>query len=190
MLKTPITLVFLCWSILSCETVRAQASPPEHPADTPQPPHRLGFEIAGGPSFEVATAGDRSSQRAVLAVPALAVRVAPWFEYTLEGHLSRHVSPVNGNVFGIVPVAFRIHTTTRIQFHLSAGAGLAWTDLVGLHGVEQRRNFLTQIGTGVSGVGAGLSVEGRFFHLSNLHAAPPNLGMEGFVLLVRYRLPW
>lgn len=142
--------------------------------------------------FEVATAGDRPSQRAVLAVPALAVRVAPWFEYTLEGHLSRHVSPVSGNVFGIVPVGFRIHTRTRLQFHLSAGAGLAWTDLAGLHGVEQSRNFLTQIGTGFSGVGAngsGLSVEGRFFHLSNLHAAPPNLGMEGFVVLVRYRLP-
>ena len=142
--------------------------------------------------FEVATAGDRPSQRGVLAVPALAVRVAPWFEYTLEGHLSRHVSPVSGNVFGVVPAGFRINTRTRIQFHLAAGAGLAWTDLVGLHGVEQRRNFLTQIGTGFTRVGAngaGLSVEGRFFHLSNLHAAPPNLGMEGFVVLVRYRLP-
>ena len=142
--------------------------------------------------FEVAAAGDRASQRGVLGVPALSIRVASWFDYTLEGHLSRHVTPISGNVFGVVPIAFRLHTTGRTQVHLSAGAGVAWSDLVGLRGVEQRRNFLEQIGIGIARTGAngsGVSAELRFFHLSNLHSAPPNLGMETLAILVGYRLP-
>ena len=157
-------------------------------------PGRVGVEVAAGPAFEVATAGDRESQRGVLAVPALGIRVASWFEYTIEGHLSRHVSPASGNVFGLVPLGFRLHTRarTRTQIHLSAGAGLVWSDLAGLHGVEQRRNFLTQLGAGIARLdarGSGVSLEARLFHLSNLHAAPPNLGMEVFAVLVGYRLP-
>lgn len=183
MFRSPITLALLVWSsLLSGVTLRAQTVEPG----------RLGLEIAAGPAFEVATAGDRASQRGVLGVPALAVRVASWFDYTVEGHISRHVSPISGNVFGIVPFGFRIHTKARTQLHLSGGAGLVWTDLAGLHGVEQRRNFLTQIGAGITRVGArgsGVSLEARFFHLSNLHAAPPNLGIEKFAVLVGYRLP-
>lgn len=177
------TLALLVCSIfISRVTLRAQGPPPA----------RVGLEVAAGPAFEVATAGDRESQRGVLAVPAVGIRVASWFEYTFEGHLSRHVTPVSGNVFGIVPLGFRLHTNARTQFHVSAGAGLAWTDLSGLHGVEQRRNFITQVGAGITRAGArgsGVSLEARLFHLSNLHAAPPNLGMEGFTLLVGYRLP-
>ena len=184
MVRIATTLVLLvCSCFLSCVTLRAQ---------TARPPGRVGVEVAAGPAFEVATAGDRASQRAVLGIPTLSIRVASWFEYTLEGHLSRHVTPVSGNVFGVVPLAFRVRTGTETQVYLSAGAGLVWTDLAGLHGVEQRRNFITQIGTGVAWVGAngsGVSVEARFFHLSNLHAAPPNLGMEMFAVLVGYRLP-
>ena len=140
----------------------------------------------------MATAGERESQRAVLGVPALTIRVASWFEYTVEGHLSRHVTPVTGNVLGIVPVAFRVHTGGRTQVHLSVGAGVVWSDLAGLRGVEQRRNFVTQLGAGIARVranGSGVSLEARFFHMSNLHGAPPNLGMEVFTVLVGYRLP-
>jgi hypothetical protein len=130
-------LLVLLWSMHDAGgTLRAQTAPPR----------RAGIEVAAGPIFEVATAGDRASQRGVLVVPTLGVRVASWFEYTLEGHLSRHVTPVSGNVFGIVPVGFRLHTGTRTQVHLSAGAGIVWSDLAGLRGVEQRRNFITQIG--------------------------------------------
>ena len=153
---------------------------------------RVGFEVAAGPMFEVATAGDRASQRGVLAVPGFGVRVTSWFEYTLEGHLSRQVTPVSGNVFGLVPIGFRVHTKGRTQVHLTGGAGLVWSDLAGLRGVEQRRNYITQVGAGIGRVGtrgSGLSVEARLFHLSNLHSAPPNLGMEVFTVLVRYRLP-
>jgi hypothetical protein len=142
--------------------------------------------------FEVATAGDRESQQGLLAVPALGIRVASWFEYRLEGHLSRHVTPVAGNVFGVVPLGFRFHTRGRTQLQLSGGAGIVWSDLAGLRGVEQRRNYVTQIGGGIARRGArgsGVSVEARLFHLSNLHAAPPNLGMEAFAVLVGYRLP-
>ena len=176
-------LLVLLWSMLDAGgTLRAQTVPPR----------RAGIEVAAGPIFEVATAGDRASQRGVLVVPTLGVRVSSWFEYTLEGHLSRHVTPVSGNVFGIVPIGFRLRTGTRTQVHLSAGAGIVWSDLAGLHGVEQRRNFITQIGAGIARVGAkgsGLSLEARLFHLSNLHAAPPNLGMEAVAVLVGYRLP-
>jgi hypothetical protein len=181
--RTLTTLVlFVCSSFISSVTVRAQT------VTSP----RVGIEVAAGPALEVATAGNRDSQRGLLAVPTLGVRVASWFEYTLEGHLSRHVTPVSGTVFGIVPVGFRIHMGPRKQVHLSAGAGLTWTDLAGLRGVEQRRNYITQIGAGITRHGpngSGLSLEARLFHLSNLHAAPPNLGMEGFTVLVGYRLP-
>ena len=185
----PALVPLVCSFVLSCVTVQAQTVSSAESAATEG---RVGFEVAAGPMFEVATAGDRESQRGVLVVPALGVRVASWFEYTLEGHLSRHVTPVSGNVFGIVPIGFRVHTRGRTQVHLTAGAGLVWSDLAGLRGVEQRRNYITQIGAGIGRVGArgsGLSVEARLFHLSNLHAAPPNLGMEVFTVLVRYRLP-
>lgn len=174
--------LLVCACLLAHATLSAQTTQPA----------RVGLEITAGPAFEVAAAGDRASQRAVLGVPTLAVRVASWFDYTVEGHLSRHLTPVRGNVFGIVPVGFRLHTRTRTQVHLSAGAGVVWTDLTGLRGVEQRRNFLTQIGAGIARVaanGSGISLEARLFHLSNLHAAPPNLGMEVFTVLVGYRLP-
>jgi hypothetical protein len=192
MMRPPLALLFLFSAIVPGSTLHAQSLPPGSPAERAPVSSRLRFEIAVGPAFEVATAGERPSQRAVLAVPTLAIRVASWLDYTAEGHLSRHVSPVSGNAFGIVPIGLRVHRGTRTQFHLAAGAGLAWTDLKGLHGVEQRRNFLTQIGVGITRVGAnraGVSLEARFFHLSNLHAAPPNLGMEMFALLVGYRLP-
>jgi hypothetical protein len=185
-----LVVVLACSSSIFCVTARAQTSQP--PAEISPSPGRLGFEIAGGPAFEVAVAGNRASQRAVLAVPTLAIRVARWFEYSVEGHISRHVSPISGNAIGIVPIGFRVHTGRRIQGHLSAGAGIVWTDLTGLRGVEQRRNFITQIGAGVARVGAngsGVSVEARFFHLSNLGGTPPNLGMEMFAVLVGYRLP-
>lgn len=126
-------------------------------------------------------------------MPGVGIRVASWFEYTAEGHLSRHVTPVSGNSFGVVPLGLRVHTRSRTQVHLSAGAGVVWTDLAGLHGVEQRRNFITQLGVGIARLrrdGSGLSLEARLFHLSNLHAAPPNLGMEVFTLLVGYRSSW
>jgi hypothetical protein len=161
-------------------------------AESAAPAGRVGFEVAAGPMFEVATAGDRESERGLLAVPGFSVRVASWFEYTLEGHLSRHVTPVSGNVFGIVPVGFKVRIGPRKLLHLSTGAGVVWTDLAGLHGVEQRRNYITQIGVGITKTGtrgSGLSLEARLFHLSNLHAAPPNLGMEAFAMLVGYRLP-
>ena len=182
----------LCSFVLSCLPVHAQSVQPVSSAPSPAPTGRIGFEIAAGPMCEVATAGDRESQRGLVAVPALGLRVASWFEYTLEGHLSRHVTPVSGNVFGIVPLGFRFHTRDRTQLHLSGGAGIAWSDLTGVRGVEQRRNYITQIGAGITKAGrrgAGLSLEARLFHLSNLHAAPPNLGMEVFTVLVGYRLP-
>lgn len=182
-------LPLLCAFVLLCVPAHAQ---PVSAADSAAAPGRVGFEIAAGPMFEVATAGDRESQRGLLAVPALGVRVASWFEYTLEGHFSRHVDPVSGNVFGIVPVGFKVRMGPRKLLHLSAGAGIVWSDLAGLRGVEQRRNYITQIGAGITRPGrkgSGLSVEARLFHLSNLHAAPPNLGMEAVALLVGYRFP-
>ena len=192
--RIPGTLVLLaCWFLMSCATLGAQTLPPgPSAAEPPASPGRLGFEVAGGPAFEVATAGERESQRGVLGVPALTLRVFPWFDYAVEGHLSRHVTPVTGNVFGVVPIAFRVHTRGRTQVHLSLGSGIVWSGLAGLHGVEQRRNFVTHLGAGIARVGAhgaGLSLEARFFHMSNLHAAPPNLGMEVFAVLVGYRLP-
>lgn len=187
----PRALLLLFSFLIPCPTLHAQTVPPGHPPERAPFSRRVRFEIAAGPAFEVATAGDRPSQRAALVVPALAIRVASWIDYTAEGHLSRHLSPVSGNALGIVPIGFRVHRGARTQLHLAAGAGLVWTDLDGLHGVEQRQNFVTQAGIGITRVianRASVSVEGRFFHFSNLHAAPPNLGMEMFALLVGYRL--
>lgn len=193
MIRIPAALVpLLCSFVLSCATVHAQRVQPVSSAESPAPAGRIGFEIAAGPLFEVATAGDRESQQGLLAVPALGIRATSWFEYTLEGHFSRHVTPASGNVFGIVPVGFKVRMGPGKQLHLSAGAGVVWTDLAGLHGVEQRRNYITQIGAGITKAGrrgSGVSLEARLFHLSNLHAAPPNLGMEVFTVLVGYRLP-
>jgi len=190
--RLPLTLLLVFSTLIPCSTLHAQSVPPASPADAAPFSSRIRFEIAAGPAFEVAVAGERPSQRAVLAVPTLAIKVAPWFDYTVEGHLSRHVNPVSGNALGIVPIGFRIHHGERTQLHVAAGAGIAWTDLDGLHGVEQRRNFLTQIGFGITRVGAngaGVSLEARLFHLSNLSAAPPNLGMEMVAILIGYRLP-
>jgi hypothetical protein len=191
--RIPRTLVLLaCSFLVSCAALSAQTAPAGSAAEPPSAPGRIGFEVAGGPAFEVATAGERESQRAVLGVPALTVRLFSWVDYAVEGHLSRHVTPVSGNVFGIVPIAFRVHSKGRTQVHLSLGSGIAWSDLAGLHGVEQRQNFVTHLGAGMSRVrpnGSGVSVEARFFHMSHLHAAPPNLGMEVFTVLVGYRLP-
>ena len=182
MSRIPAALAPLVCSFLLCSvSVYAQSVQPVSSADNPAPTGRIGFDLAAGPMFEVATAGDRESQQGLLAVPALGIRV-----------VSRHLTPVSGNVFGIVPLGFRFHTRGRTQIHLDAGAGLVWSDLAGLRGVEQRRNYITQIGGGIARRGArgsGVSVEARLFHLSNLHAAPPNLGMEAFAVLVGYRLP-
>ena len=191
-MRLPLTRLLVFSALIPGSTLHAQSVTPGSPAEPAPFSSRVRFEIAAGPAFEIAVAGERASQRAALAVPTVAIKVAPWFDYTAEGHLSRHVSPLSGNVFGIVPIGFRVHHGARTQLHLAAGAGVVWTDLDGLHGVEQRRNFITQIGVGITRVGAnrsGVSLEARFFHLSNLHAAPPNLGMEMFALLVGYRLP-
>jgi len=191
--RIPRTLVLLlCAFLLSGVTLGAQTAPTPKAPETRPSAGRIGVEVAAGPAFEVATAGERESQFAVLGVPAMTIRLFSWLDYTVEGHLSRHVNPVSGNVFGIVPVAFRVHSKGRTQVHLSLGSGIVWSDLAGLHGVEQRQNFVTHLGAGIARVGAngsGVSLEARFFHMSNLHAAPPNLGMEVFTVLVGYRLP-
>ena len=79
-----------------------------------------------------------------------------------------------------------------LQVHLSGGAGVVWSGLAGIHGLEQRQNYFTQLGAGVARVranGSAVSLETRFYHLSNDGAKPPNLGMEQISVLVGYRLP-
>jgi hypothetical protein len=177
--------------LVSQPLVGAQGAPSQRAAGF-EPVGRLGLELAGGPALEVATAGDRESQRGIVFVPSLGIRVTSWFDYAIEGHLARHLTPLTGNVLGVVPVGLRLHTPGRTQVHVSAGAGVAWSDLAGLRGVEQRRNYLTHIGAGLARVaanGSGVTVEARLLHLSNLSSAPPNLGMEVFAVLVGYRLP-
>lgn len=190
--RIPTTLALLLSAFfISCVTLSGQTLPPPS-AEFPPSPGRVGFEAAVGFAFESAAAGDRAPQRAVLGVPALTLRVASWFDYVVEGHFARHVTPVSANEFGIVPIAFRVHTGGRTQVHLSGGAGVVWSGLAGIHGLEQRRNYITQLGAGVSRVranGSAVSLETRFYHLSNIGAKPPNLGMEQISVLVGYRLP-
>jgi len=184
--------LFLSASFISCLTLNAQTLPPASAAETPPSQSRVGFEVAAGPAFESSAAGDRTPQRAVLGVPTLTFRVASWFDYAVEGHFARHVTPVTANEFGIVPLAFRVHTGGRTQVHLSGGAGVVWSGLAGIHGLEQRQNYITQLGAGVARVranGSAVSLETRFYHLSNDGAKPPNLGMEQISVLVGYRLP-
>ncbi|MBA3885151.1 MAG: acyloxyacyl hydrolase [Acidobacteria bacterium] len=138
----------------------------------------------------MATPGERQGERGLLGAPSISLRVTPWFEYVVEGHVARYVRPVSGNMAGVVPLGWRIHARGRSQPYLSMGAGLVWTDFTGLRGIDQQRNYLTQIGAGVRRLrtdGSVVSVEARFFHLSNLSSAPPNLGMEVFAVLVGYR---
>jgi hypothetical protein len=188
-----ILALLLFASFISCLTLNAQTLPPAPAAETPPSQGRVGFEVAAGPAFETSVAGGRAPQRAVLGVPSLTLRVASWFDYAVEGHFARHVSPESANEFGIVPIAFRLHTGGRTQIHLSGGAGVVWSGLAGIHGLEQRQNYITQLGAGVARVlanGSAVSLETRFYHLSNDGAKPPNLGMEQISLLVGYRLPW
>ena len=183
--------LLLSASFMSCLTLNAQTLPPAPAAETPPSQGRVGFEAAAGPAFETSVAGGREPQRAVLVVPSLTLRVASWFDYAVEGHFARHVTPVTANEFGIVPIAFRLHTGGRTQIHLSGGVGVVWSGLAGIHGLEQRQNYLTQLGAGFARVranGSALSVETRFYHLSNDGAKPPNLGMEQISVLVGYRL--
>jgi hypothetical protein len=174
---------------ISCMTLSAQ-TPPAPAAETPSSPRLVGFEVAAGPAFETSVAGGRAPQRAVLVVPSLTLRVASWFDYIVEGHFARHVSPETANEFGIVPVAFRMHTGGRTQVQFLGGGGIVWSGLAGIHGLEQRQNFITQIGAGIARVRANRSailLETRFYHLSNDGAKPPNLGMEQLSVLVGYR---
>ena len=184
--------LLLSASFISCLTLNAQTPPPAPAAETPPSQGRVGFEVAAGPAFETSVAGGRAPQRAVLGVPSLTLRVASWFDYAVEGHFARHVTPVTANEFGIVPIAFRLHTGGRTQVHLLGGVGVVWTGLAGIHGLEQRQNYITQLGAGVARVranGSAVSLETRFYHLSNDGAKPPNLGIEQISLLVGYRLP-
>lgn len=191
--RIPTTLaLLLSAAFISCVTLSAQTLPPAPSAESPTSPGRVGFEAAVGPAFESSAAGDRTPQRAVLVVPTLTLRVTSWFDYAVEGHFARHVTPVTANEFGIVPIAFRVHTGGRTQVHLSGGAGVVWSGLAGIHGLEQRQNYITQLGAGVARVranGSAVSVETRFYHLSNDGGKPPNLGMEQISVLVGYRLP-
>ena len=85
-----------------------------------------------------------------------------------------------------------VHTGGRTQVHFFGGAGVVWTGLAGIHGLEQRQNYITQLGAGVARVranGSAVSLETRFYHLSNDGAKPPNLGIEQISVLVGYRLP-
>ena len=186
-----ILALLLFASFISCVTLSAQTPPPAPAAETPPAPDRVGFEVAAGPAFETSVAGGRAPQRAVLVVPSLTFRVASWFDYIVEGHFARHVSPETANEFGIVPVAFRMHTGGRTQVQFLGGGGIVWSGLAGIHGLEQRQNFITQIGAGIARVRANRSailLETRFYHLSNDGAKPPNLGMEQLSVLVGYRL--
>ena len=191
--RIPTTLALLLAAcFISCVTLSAQTLPPAPSVEPPPSPGRVGFEVAAGPAFESSVAGDRVPQRAVLGVPTLTLRVASWFDYAVEGHFARHVTPVPANEFGIVPLAFRVHTGGRTQVHLSGGAGVVWSGLAGIHGLERRQNYITQLGAGVARVranGSAVSLETRFYHLSNDGAKPPNLGMEQISVLVGYRLP-
>jgi hypothetical protein len=190
-LRIPTTLaLLLSASFITCVTLSAQTLPPAPSAEPPPLQGRVGFEVAVGPAFESSVAGDRTPQRAVLGVPRLTFRVASWFDYAVEGHFARHVTPVTANEFGIVPIAFRVHTAGRTQVHLSGGAGVVWSGLAGIHGLERRQNYITQIGAGVARVranGSAVSLETRFYHLSNSGAKPPNLGIELISVLVGYR---
>lgn len=185
--------LLMLWSCTGADTVCAQTWPAAGLVASESTGSRhLRWEIAGGAALEVATPGERDRQRGVLAVPSLSVGVASWFEIVLEGHAARYVAPLGGHVLGVAPIGWRIHAPGRTQPYLSAGAGLVWTNLTELTGVERRRNFLTQIGAGLRHVrpnGSAMSVEARFFHLSNLGAVRPNLGIEVFAVLVGYRFP-
>jgi hypothetical protein len=176
--------------IVAPEAARAQGAPATPYPPTEPLPRRLRIAVAAGPALEVATAGERASQRGVLVVPSLSIAVTSWFEYVIEGHVAGYFTPEAGYVAGVVPVGLRVHTRGRTQGHVALGAGVAWTDLTDLRGIERPRNYLTQIGGGARRVradGSSVSVEARLLHLSNLGAAPPNLGIEVFTVLVGYR---
>jgi hypothetical protein len=170
---------------------RAQGPAGQTPYPPADPrPGRLSIDVAGGPALEVATAGERASQRGMLAVPSLGIGVTSWFDYVIEGHVAAYLTPETGYVAGVVPVGLRFHSRGRTQAFAALGAGLAWTNLTGLRGIERRRNYLTQVGGGVRWWrtdGTAISLEARLLHLSNLGAAPPNLGIEVFTVLVGYR---
>jgi hypothetical protein len=195
-MPVPVLVVAVCLSALLPAAAFGAEDTPQSSAsqDAGQPTPtaaagRVRWDIAAGPAIEVSTPARRERERGIAVVPSVGLRVTSWFEYVIEGHAARYVSPVGGTIAGLVPIGWRIHTGGRTQPFVSMGAGLTWTDFARLYGLDRRMNYLTQIGGGVrhvTGGGSVISVETRFFHLSNLSSAPPNLGMEGVLVLVGY----
>jgi hypothetical protein len=99
---------------------------------------------------------------------------------------------VSANEFGIVPIAFRLHTGGRTQVHLSGGAGVVWSGWPEFMVWSSARITSRNSEQGIARVranGSALTLETRFYHLSNDGAKPPNLGIEQISVLVGFRLP-
>ena len=143
------------------------------------------WSLSAGYGFSVKLNRGRSKEHWLLFAPAVAFPLGERFEYVVEGHFAKYLTPA-GWIVGISPLGGRYtFGSGRVRPYVALGAGFGWTDLTELDEIDRRFNFLLQGSVGVRGrVREGAwSFEGRFSHISNAGTVLPNLGLNSLVFV-------
>lgn len=183
-MKTKVILAASCLALLCTARLGAQSEPP---LPLHRPPE---WNISAGYGFSIHVNRGRSNEKVLLFDPGVAFRVGSRFEYLVEAHFARYVSP-GGYMVGAMPIGARLYLGSgRVLPYISLGAGAGWTDLTELEEIDQRFNFLLQTSLGVrraTSATAGWTLEARWSHISNAGLARPNLGLNMLVFLGGWR---
>ncbi len=156
----------------------------------PPAPGETEFSVLAGFGYGVKLHFGTSEEQFGLLEPQAGIGLGPRFEYLIEGHLGKYFRP-SGFAAGLVPVGARyFFGTGSVAPYVALGAGFCWTDLQVVE-ISRRFNFILQGGLGLRGApraGRAWTVEARFLHYSNANTVLPNLGLNGVVLLLGWRL--
>lgn len=148
------------------------------------------WSVAAGYGFMLHVNPGHSEETVVLVQPGVTFRLGPRFEYVVEGHFARYLSP-DGYMVGALPIGARLFLGGgRLLPYVSLGAGAGWTDLTKIEEINRRFNFLLQGSVGVRCATSGREAwtfEARWCHVSNAGSAPPNLGLNMLVFLGGWR---
>ena len=167
------------------------ASAESQSAAGPLPPdRRTEWTIAEGFGFTLNVNRGHSHELALYALPALSVRLSSRFEWLFEGHVAHFFSP-GGYMVGVMPIGGRLYIGNgRVLPYATIGGGLGWTNLVGLEEIDQRFNFLLQIGAGLRwpiSDDRAWTLEARGSHISNAGMTKSNLGHNQLVVIGGFR---
>lgn len=178
-------LLLLACSLGTCGVPLAAESPGSDP-------RRSEWRFGSGFGWTIGTGPSDPDQQYVALFPELAWPVKPYVAYTVTGHFSRWF-PRQGWVAGILPVGGRLELLRgrRTAPYVSAGVGVAWTDLTELDEIDRRFNFLAEWGAGVrhrTREGSEWFVELRYFHVSNMGTSGNNWGLNTLIGVIGRRL--